>query len=209
MKADEISANSDPGTVRVRDCTFLSGKHIIMTGYAGASGTVSEANARIKTLSDRFSPSYVDRILNIPVMTGERKEAVDNMISRAADSGTEVIYTLKAGAGGIYAALWQLGEALNTGLTVRHNDIPILQETIEVCNLLDLNPYMIESSDCVLLVTDAPAQLIEEMDRAGIPAADIGNLTTERKRAIINGENERYLNRPETEISSNRGLQNG
>ena len=177
-----------------------------MTGYAGASGTVSKANSETDLLSGRFSPSYMDRILHIPVMTGEMQDAVSSILSRPGGSGDGVIYARKAGEGGIYAALWQLGESLNTGFTVRHKDIPILQETIEVCNLLDINPYMLESGDCMLMVTDAPAKLTEEMDRAGIPAADIGNLTTERKRAIINGENERYLNRPETEISSNRGL---
>ena len=209
MKAEGISVNSVPGTVRARDCTFLSGKHIVMTGYAGASGTVREARSKADVLSARFSPSYIDRILHIPVMNGEKLEMVDGIINRSGDSGAEVIYALKAGDGGIYAALWRLGESLNTGFTVRHKDIPILQETIEVCNLLDINPYMLESGDCMLMVTDAPSELTEEMNRAGIPAADIGNLTTERKRAIINGENERYLNRPETEINSNRGLQNG
>ena len=209
MKAEGISSNSVPGTVRARDCTFLSGKHIVMTGYAGASGTVREACSKAETLSARFSPSYIDRILHIPVMNGEKLEMVDGIINRSGDSGAEAIYALKAGDGGIYAALWRLGESLNTGFTVRHKDIPILQETIEVCNLLDINPYMLESGDCMLMVTDAPSELTEEMNRAGIPAADIGNLTTERKRAIINGENERYLNRPETEINSNRGLQNG
>ena len=180
-----------------------------MTGYAGSSGTVREARSKADVLSARFSPSYMDRILHIPVMNGEKLEMVDGIINRSGDSGAEVIYALKAGDGGIYAALWRLGESLNTGFTVRHKDIPILQETIEVCNLLDINPYMLESGDCMLMVTDAPSELTEEMNRAGIPAADIGNLTTERKRAIINGENERYLDRPETEINSNRGLQNG
>ncbi|MBQ9333957.1 MAG: AIR synthase [Lachnospiraceae bacterium] len=180
-----------------------------MTGYAGASGTVREACSKAEILSARFSPSYIDRIMHIPVMNGEKQETVDGIISRSVEAGAEVIYNLKAGDGGIYAALWQLGESLNSGFAVRHKDIPILQETIEVCNLLDINPYMLESGDCMLMVTDAPSKLTEEMNRAGIPAADIGNLTTERKRAIINGENERYLNRPETEISSNRGLQNG
>lgn len=180
-----------------------------MIGYAGAAGTLSEAAANREVLTERFSPSYMDRILNVPVMKEEARETVRSIIRDMEEGGADSVYSMTMGTGGIYEALWELGETLGSGLRVRHEDIPVLQETIEVSNLLDINPYMLDSSDCMLLTLDGAGDLIGELDRFRIPATEIGNLTSDRKRVIINGENERYLNKPENSISGNRGLQNG
>ena len=180
-----------------------------MAGYAGALGTVREASAGRNALTERFSPSYMDRILNVPVIKEEERGIIRDITGRMEIHSPDSTVFLPMGKGGVYAALWELGETLDCGLYVRHEDIPVLQETIEVCNLLDINPYMLDSSDCVLLVTDEAGDLTGELDRHGIPATEIGNLTSDRKRVIINGENERYLNKPENSTNGNRGLQNG
>ncbi len=180
-----------------------------MAGYAGALGTVREASVGRKVLTERFSPSYMDRILNVPVINEEELGIIRDITGRMEIHSPDSAVFLPMGKGGVYAALWELGETLDCGLYVRHEDIPVLQETIEVCNLLDINPYMLDSSDCVLLVTDKAGELTGELDRHGILATEIGNLTSDRKRVIINGENERYLNKPENSASGNRGLQNG
>lgn len=196
MKTEASITNNAKGTVRTTDCTFLYGAHIIMTGFAGAEVTVKKAMSERELLNSRFSPSYLDRIMNIPVPDEREMKAVKDIACHALPAGAEESFIVCAGDGGIYAALWNLGEMTGCGMEVRHKDIPILQETIEVCNLLDINPYKTESNGCLLLVTDTPGDLIEELDRADIPAADIGCLTSERKRVIINGENERFLERP-------------
>ena len=180
-----------------------------MTGYAGALGTLREADNGRKPLTERFSPSYMDRILNVPVIKEEDRRIIMDITGKMEAIGPDSVYLLPMGTGGVYAALWELGEALGCGLRVRHEDIPVLQETIEVSNLLDFNPYMLDSSDCMLIVTDGVEDLIGELDGYRIPATEIGNLTSDLKRVIINGENERYLNKPENSTSGNRGLQNG
>ena len=166
-----------------------------MTGYAGAEGTVKTALAKREILGGRFSPSYIDRILNIPVADEQDSETVTDIARRMQSDREEQLFIVRSGEGGIYAALWRLGEMTGCGMKVCHRDIPILQETIEVCNLLDINPYEMDDCGCMLMVTDTPGELIDELDTADIPAADIGCLTSERKRVIINGENERFLSR--------------
>lgn len=188
MKAEASDHIRKSGAACESDCAFLYGAHIVMTGYAGAAGTVSLATADTDRLKKRFSPSYIDRILKVPVLSGEEQIP-------------EALYVFCAGDGGVYAALWYLGEELKCGMEVKHKEIPILQETIEVCNLQDINPYMLDSQGCMLMVTNHPKEMIEELVEAGIPAADIGCLTSDRKRVIINGENIRFLNKPGAYVS--------
>ena len=60
-------------------------------------------------------------------------------------------FVREAGEGGIFAALWNMAEACNAGFTVDMKKLPILQETIEVCEALELNPYEIASGGCAVL----------------------------------------------------------
>ena len=38
--------------------------------------------------------------------------------------------------GGIFGALWEIGEASGTGITADLRKIPIKQETVEICEVL-------------------------------------------------------------------------
>ena len=99
--------------------------------------------------------------------------------------------------GGIFAALWELAEAHKIGMTVYLKKIPVRQETIEICEVLEWNPYELLSGGCTILVTDNSNDVIPELLDQGIPAAFIGKVTDSNDRVILNGENVRYLNRPE------------
>ena len=171
--------------------------HILMTGLAGAAGTRLLAEANPDILADRFSLSYTDRIRNIPVPGPEIQNEIISVIQTMTCE--ENISLFHAGAGGIYAALWDLGEEMRSGLSVRLKSIPICQETIEVCNLLDHNPYMIDSSGSLLIVCEDPESVLDKLRERNIESEDIGCLTSDHKRVIINGEDLRFLNRPVTD----------
>ena len=56
--------------------------------------------------------------------------------------------------GGILSGLWKMAEASGVGMDVDLRRIPIRQETIEVCERLDVDPYKLESEGTVLLAPD-------------------------------------------------------
>ena len=90
-----------------------------------------------------------------------------------------------------------MAEAHKIGMTVYLKKIPVRQETIEICEVLEWNPYELLSGGCTILVTDNSNDVIPELLDQGIPAAFIGKVTGSNDRVILNGENVRYLNRPE------------
>ena len=82
-------------------------------------------------------------------------------------------------------------------MCIRDRNIPILQETVEVCELADVNPYRLMSGGCYLLAADSGWALARSLQAAGIPAAVIGRITKDKKRLICNGDVLTYLDRPQ------------
>lgn len=76
--------------------------------------------------------------------------------------------------GGVFHALWTLAEQAGTGLEVSLKKIPIRQETVEICNELDVNPYELSGNGSLLFVTDQGEMLAEQLQQQKIPAAVIG-----------------------------------
>lgn len=101
--------------------------------------------------------------------------------------------------GGIFGALWEMAAASGVGLEIDLKKIPIRQETIEVCEVFDINPYMLISSGAMLIGTEYGHKLVEALERAGIHAAVIGYATADNDRVIINGEERRFLEPPKAD----------
>lgn len=59
--------------------------------------------------------------------------------------------------GGIFTALWEMAERAGVGLEVDLKRIPVKQETIELCEYFDINPYNLYSAGALLIGTDRPA----------------------------------------------------
>ena len=115
------------------------------------------------------------------------------------------------GEGGLWAALWKLGEAAQTGLAVDAAAVFIRQESVEICEFLGLDPYALPSCGTVFLcdpqdVLEASEERInrlissQEMQEEGAQAPDpaffvIGHTTAAQARTVRIGDRIRYLNR--------------
>ena len=53
--------------------------------------------------------------------------------------------------GGVFGALWEMGSGSGVGLDIDLKAIPIRQETVEVCEVLGLNPYILMSSGSMMI----------------------------------------------------------
>ena len=71
--------------------------------------------------------------------------------------------------------------------------IPVRQETIEICEFFELNPYELVSGGCLLMVADKGYDLVRELEEEHIPAAVIGKTTGDNDRIVINKEERRFL----------------
>ena len=165
---------------------------IIMTKGIGIEGTAILAWEQGELLSKRFSPSFMRKCRDFI-----------NRISIAKECGIGKQWGVTAmhdvSEGGLFGALWELASGANMGISINLKDILIQQETIELCEIFDINPYYLVSGGTVLMVTDHGKELTEALNSEGIPAAIIGKVTAGKERVVINGEERRFLEPPKSD----------
>ena len=101
--------------------------------------------------------------------------------------------------GGVFGALWEMGSGSGVGLDIDLKKIPIRQETVEVCEALGLNPYILMSSGSMMIAAWDGHGLVRKLEQEGIPAAVVGKATKGNDRILRNGEDCRYLDKPQSD----------
>ena len=76
--------------------------------------------------------------------------------------------------GGLPKWALKMAEVSSVGLEAEFTRIPIRQETIEICEVLDLNPYKLLSDGAILCEDPAGEALVQELRRKGLMASVIG-----------------------------------
>ncbi len=198
-----------------------AGQDLVVAGYAGLAGTVKLAEAEQETLSRWFSGEYMEEIAGCSRYL-LREEAVDGVQTALTDAeaGMPDAENLAedaplcpvspefwkscgaaewepAGEGGILTAIWNLTGAYETGVEFYLRQIPIRQETVEVCERLEVNPYRLYSAGCVLLTADNGGQLVRTLAEKNIPAQVIGRVNKGIAREMIVQEGRGFLERPQ------------
>lgn len=167
----------------------LAGMDIVMCGQTGVGGTLQLYYDNQKELFERYSESYLR-----PVEQLEQLILLGGQVDIAFDHGC--IYSHDISRGGVFAALWEMGDALKCGLEVCHDNIPILQETIEICEHTGDNPYMIDGCGSALFVVPDGELLADKLYEAGYEASVIGRLTENSDRVIVHEDERRFLTPP-------------
>ena len=88
---------------------------------------------------------------------------------------------------------WDFAARARLGVRIFLDRIPIRQETVEVCDLLGVNPYLLMSQGTLLMAADEEMRILEEFAAAAIPAAVIGYFTDGSDRVVINDGETRFL----------------
>lgn len=176
----------------IKTAGALPGQEIVMTKWAGLEGTAIIAAEKYDELIKRYPRGFIDGAKRMIEHISIVPEA---MI--ASSIGAASMHDVTEG--GLFGALWEIGAASRTGMEVFLDKIQLKQETVEICEFYDINPYMLISSGCLLVVTDKGNLLVDKLREAGIAAAVIGRITPGNDRVIINGEERRYLEPPKSD----------
>lgn len=162
------------------------GDDLVMTKWAGLEGTSIIAAEKQEELAKRLPSQIIDAAL-------EMREYISVVPEAAVAVKTGVSAMHDVTEGGIFGALWEMGEASGVGILADLKKIPIRQETVEICELFDINPYMLISSGSMLIGTPHGNILVDDLQKQGIPAAVIGRATEGNDRIVVNDEEQRFL----------------
>lgn len=173
----------DPSAIR-------PGESLIATKWIGLEATAILAREREQELLQRFSLAFVRSAQEL-----DRYLSVVDDARAAKKAGVTAMHDVTEG--GIFGALWEMAEAGGVGLEADIRAIPVRQETIEICEYFRVNPYQIMSSGCMLMTAPDGTAVVEALRQAGIEAAVIGHTTPGPARILRNGEDVRYLDKPQ------------
>ena len=161
---------------------------IIITEYIALAGTAELASAHESELRAYYPSDLVDTAISFADKTDTGK----GRLTAGKFPGACVFIP---GEKGLLAELWDMAESLSCGLDIDIKAIPVKQESVEVCEFLDEDPYRIDSTGSLLIITEDTLELKKALEDEGIKASVIGRLTDSRARILWNNGRARYLDR--------------
>jgi hydrogenase maturation factor len=162
---------------------------IVVSKWIGLEGTVRLAREHGEELRTKY-----------PVRMIEEAAGFDKYLSIIPEAATAI----KSGVcgmhdvsrGGIFGALWEMASGAGVGLEIDLKKLPVKQETIEICEFFELNPYELLSGGCLIMVTEDGNSLVNALSREEIPAVVVGKTTDSNDRVLWNEDEKRYLDLP-------------
>ena len=177
-----------------------AGDYIVLSKWIGLEGTALLAKEYREVILTRY-PAYLVR----------EAEGFADLMSVVPEAATAVKSGVcamhDASEGGILGCLWELAEKTGTGLEIHLKKIPLRQETVEVCEFCNVNPYELLSGGCLAMIAEDGDALVKALNEQGIPAAVIGTLTDGNDRLIINDDEVRYMDRQKQDAYFHREKQ--
>jgi len=160
-------------------------KDIVIVGYAGCEGCKLISKAKFEELTGRFRRDYLNKIIKDDEKDGNPQDF----------SAYNIDTVIHVTEGGILAALYSMAKTADIGLSIEIRRIPVMQTTIEVCELYELNPYRLYSN-CYILLCDNGFKKAREISKQGIVASYIGSTSDNIDKIIIDKDEIEYINRP-------------
>ena len=112
------------------------GNELVVAGAIALYGTAQIAREKHEILREHFSEGFLREAENLRTLYGTADEI------NVKEAGATAFYAM--GEGGFLSALWKMAEASQVGLEMDFSKVPIRQETIEICEIFDINPYTAE-----------------------------------------------------------------
>lgn len=167
---------------------------IILTKWIALSGTAMLAEEKAREISSKY-PSFIK---DAGISFGQMEYlSVEDEALVALKNGAECIHDLSSA--GVFAALWEFGQMTGCGMKVDLKKIPIRQETVEITDMFDINPYLLASAGSLLIAAKDGERIVRALTDEGIPATIIGKLTKGNDRIITNEDETRFLDLPQSD----------
>ena len=168
------------------------GMDVIVPGYVGLEGTAILANEKRAELETRFSKAFIDK-------SAAYIDHISTAMEAASAIGAGVAAIHDASQGGIFGALWDMAEASGIGLDIDLKKLPIRQDTIEISEFFDINPYKLLSGGSLIIIAADGTRVVRELEKTGQNAVIVGATTDSNDRVLISGEERRFLETAQTD----------
>lgn len=168
------------------------GMDVVVSKWIGLEATTILAKERREELLRRFSEDFVNTARDF-----DRYLSVVPDARAAVKAGVAAMHDITEG--GVFGALWEMGEAGGVGLDIDLRKIPIRQETVEICEYFGVDPYRIMSSGSMMMIGQDGQGIVAALADAGIEGTVVGRTTDSHDRILRNRGEVRYIDKPGTD----------
>lgn len=154
----------------------VAGDYAFVIGEAGHFGISQLISQNYDRLIQRFSKSFLE-------------EAVMDKSFYRIERPEEMYLVHDVSYGGVYRALYDLAEWTGLGISICHEELPIRQDTIEICEFLDINPYQLFGvGEAVGLFHEDKLDMVKESEAYKTGRLHIAGRLTEKKEKLVTSE---------------------
>ncbi len=171
------------------------GDKVIMAGSAGLYGARVLVEKNFEKLSERFAPTYLRGVLNPDRAIPKNSERfldyeISNLTQAMIAGGAKYIHDVSFG--GVYRTFYETSEWSGLGIKIVHEHVPVRQDTIEICEYMNINPYELLGTGAVICVCGAEnlEQMEESLRGALYEYSVVGELTQVKARVVVSCRND-------------------
>ncbi|WP_026895485.1 AIR synthase family protein [Clostridiisalibacter paucivorans] len=147
------------------------GDRVLITKTAGLEGTAIISTELMDKLKDSISEEDIQKAQSMMDNISVVKEGII-----CGEIGVDYMHDITEG--GVLGAVWEASKAINKGIMVYQDSIPIDNISKKICGLLDINPLRLISSGSMLII--CKGGIAEEIKRAlnkeNIMVSEIGEI---------------------------------
>ena len=148
----------------------MEGDSIIMTKSIGLEGAAIIAREHSQALENHLTDDELNEARGYINSISVIKEG-----AIGAREGAYLMHDVTEG--GILGAVWELCNNLGKGATVYKDKILITDVVKKICCAANVNPYKLISSGCMVMLARNGEGVVNALQKEGIAAAVIGNIT--------------------------------
>ncbi len=160
-----------------RSSEIKPGDTLVVSKYIGLEGTAIIAWDHAHLVSDLLD----DQLLSAARELANQISIVPEAMI-AARLGVRAMHD--ATEGGVLGATYEMASAAGLGFSLYAERLPIHGATMLLAERFGLDPLRLISSGTLLMASSAPAKLLASLAAAGIPAAAIGQFTSQSERLL-------------------------
>jgi len=155
--------------------------NLILTKGVGIEGTAILATDREYDLSRHLPSSLIKRAQ----MLFDKISVVDDGLKAMATGAVTAMHDPTEG--GVTNGLHELADASNLGFIVNRSALTIHEETLRICNLLNLDPLNLIASGAMIIAVKASKtnEVISVLQKSGIQSSNIGKLVEDPSIRLI------------------------
>ena len=156
----------------------------------GVSGMLKLYDKNKDLIENSFSKYFIDEIKNAYNSQIDYSRCKD-IIARIDNK----LQVREVGTGGVLSALWTILEENKLGCEIFIEKILVSQHAIEICEILNKNPYYLESNDRYIIITNKGNFISTELLKNNIENTIIGITRDDNKKIIYQQGKTRNLDR--------------